>query len=177
MAKINITDRVAYDRETVFKTFRDDLVALIPHLPDIKDIDVKERETVDDSTLKVINLWKAEAEEIPRLARSFIKPDMLEWTDYATWREDAWACDWRMEVGFLSDAVTCEGTTAYREAGSEATEVTIDGILEVDAKKIPGVPRLGAGKIGKVIEGFVVKLITPNLTQVNRGMERYLDGQ
>ncbi len=174
MADINIKDSVAHGREKVFKTFRDELTELIPHLPDIKDIEVKDREEVDDNTVKVVNLWKAEAEEIPRLARSFIKPEMLKWTDYATWREDAWECDWRMEVGFLSDAVTCEGTNRYLEKGEGITEVVIEGTLEVDAAKIPGVPRLGAGKIGRVIESFVVKLITPNLTQVNRGLESYL---
>ncbi len=174
MADIKITDTIAHDREKVFTTFRDELQELIPHLPDIKDIELKDRDEVDEHTTKVINLWKAEPAEVPTLARSFIKPEMLEWTDYATWRKDAWECDWRMKVGFLSDAVTCEGVNKYRELGGGKTEITIEGVLEVDARKVPGVPRLGAGKIGSVIENFVVKLITPNLTNVNRGLESYL---
>lgn len=177
MAKIDITDEVAYDRQKVFSTFRDELVELIPHLPDVKKITVKEREQVDENTVKVVNLWEAQAEEVPRIARSFIKPEMLKWTDYATWRQDAWECDWQMEVGFLTDAVTCEGTTYYRQKGEGRTEIAIKGKLEVDAAQIPGVPRLGAGKIGSAVEGFVVKLITPNLTNVNRGLERYLEGK
>lgn len=176
MADIDITDEVAYDRETVFTTFRDELVELVPHLPDVKDITVEDREQVDDNTVKVVNLWEAEPKEVPRVARSFIKPEMLKWTDYATWRHDDWDCDWRMEVGFLSDAVSCEGTTSYRAVGDGRTEIAIDGKLEVDAKQIPGVPRFGAGKIGSVVEKFVVKLITPNLTKVNRGLEQYLEG-
>lgn len=175
MADIDIKDTVAHDRETVFSTFRDELTELIPHLPDVKDIEVKDREDVDDSTVKVTNLWKAEPEEIPRLARSFIKPEMLKWTDYATWRQDDWECDWVMEVGFLSDAVTCEGTTRYVDKGDGETEVIIKGKLEVDAAQIPGVPRFGAGKIGSAVENFVVRLITPNLTNVNRGLESYLE--
>lgn len=177
MADINITDEVAYECEKVFTTFRDDLTELIPHLPDVKDITVKDREQVDDNTIKVVNLWEAEAEEVPRIARSFIKPDMLKWTDYATWRQDDWECDWVMEVGFLSDAVTCEGTTNYRSTSDGETEIAINGKLEVDARQIPGVPRFGAGKIGDAVEKFVVKLITPNLTQVNRGLESYLEQQ
>lgn len=175
MASIEITDEVAYDRQTVFETFRDELVELVPHLPDVKEITVKSREQVDDDTVEVVNLWNAEAEDVPKLARSFIKPEMLEWTDYATWREDDYKCDWEMEVGFLPEAVTCEGTTTYREKGDEHTEIAIDGTLTVDAKQIPGVPRFGAGKIGDVVENFVVKLITPNLTNVNRGLEKYLE--
>ena len=177
MADIDITDEVAHSREKVFTTFRDDLTELIPHLPDIKNITVKDRDQLDDQTIKVVNLWEAEAEEVPKVARSFIKPEMLKWTDYATWRKDAWECDWEMEVGFLTDAVTCEGTNRYRELADDRTEIHIDGKLEVDARQIPGVPRLGAGKIGNVVENFVVKLITPNLTNVNRGLERYLAEQ
>ena len=174
MAKIEIKDEVAHDCQTVFTTFRDELVELIPHLPDVKDIEVKDREEIDESTIKVVNLWTAEAEEIPRVARPFIKPEMLVWTDYATWRQDDWECEWEMEVGFLSEAVSCKGTTRYRALGDDRTEVVIKGNLDVDAAKIPGVPRLGAGKIGSVIENFVVRLITPNLTNINRGLERYL---
>lgn len=174
MAEIDITDEIAHDRKTVFETFRDDLVELVPHLPDIKQITVEDREQVDDDTVEVVNLWNAEAEEIPRIARSFIKPEMLKWTDYATWNSDDWTCDWRMEVGFLPEAVTCKGTNEYRDKGDDRTEIAIRGELNVDASKIPGVPRLGAGKIGGVVENFVVKLITPNLTKVNRGLEKYL---
>ena len=177
MADINITDEVAFERERVFTTFRDELTELIPHLPDIKDITVEDRKEVDDNTVKVVNLWEAHPEEVPRVARSFIKPEMLKWTDYATWRRDAWECDWNMEVGFLTDAVTCEGTTRYLKKGDDNTEIAIDGKLEVDAREIPGVPRLGAGKIGSVVENFVVKLITPNLTKVNRGLEQYLNDE
>ena len=176
MAKIDIKDTVAHDRQTVFSTFRDELTELIPHLPDVKNIEVKEREEADESTVKVTNLWEAEPEEIPRLARAFIKPEMLKWTDFATWRQDEWECDWEMEVGFLSDAVTCKGTTRYVEKGEGETEVVITGELEVDAAKIPGVPRLGAGRIGSAVENFVVRLITPNLTNINRGLESYLEG-
>jgi hypothetical protein len=174
MAEINIKDVVGASRETVFSTFRDELVELLPHLPDVKSIEVKEREEPNESTVKVVNLWKADAAEIPRLAQAFVKPEMLEWTDYATWNAEQWTCEWEMEVGFLSEAVTCKGTTTYAEKGDDRTEVVIRGDLTVDARKIPGVPRIGAGKIGDVIEGFVVRLITPNLTQVNRGLESYL---
>ena len=79
-----------------------------------------------------------------------------------------------MEVGFLSEAITARGTNRYVERG------TVDrnrdhGDLIVDAKHIPGVPRLLAGKGRSAVEKFVVKLITPNLTDVNRGLEKYLE--
>jgi hypothetical protein len=81
-----------------------------------------------------------------------------------------------MEVGFLSEAVKCSGQTRYKAKG-DRTECHISGELEVDASKIPGVPRLLAGKLGKAVEGFVVKLITPNLRATNRAMEKYLKSE
>jgi hypothetical protein len=172
MAKINITDEIAHDRETVFATFRDHLKDLLPYLPNIESITVEKRED-KDNRVDVVNLWKASGEEVPRVAQAFIKPEMLQWHDYATWKNDAFLCEWDMKVGFLPGAVTCKGTTRYEEKNGK-TRIVMEGELKVDASKIRGVPRLVAGKVGDAVEGFVVKLITPNLTEVNRGLEKYL---
>ncbi len=173
MAKINIKDVVAHDRALTYETFRDHLADLVPFLPTVQSITVEKREEPDDSTVNVVNLWKAEGEEIPKLAQSFIKPEMLQWHDHATWNNETFSCDWDMEVGFLKEAISCKGTTRYIDRNGK-TEVVIEGDLKVDATKIPGVPRLVAGKVGDIVEKFVVKMITPNLTEVNRGVERYL---
>jgi hypothetical protein len=176
MAKISVNDTVAYPRELVFTTFRDDLDKLDDYLPDIESITTQSRDDVDEDTTKVVRLWKARDEDIPTLASKFIKPEMLQWTDHATWHEDEWTCDWEMEVGFLTDAITAKGTNRYIDKGDKV-EIIIDGTLEVDAKQIPGVPRMLAGKVGSAVEKFVVKMITPNLKEVNRGVERYLATQ
>jgi hypothetical protein len=42
-------------------------------------------------------------------------------------------------------------------------------------KKMPGVPRILAGRIAPKLESFIVMLITPNLEKVNQSIERYLD--
>ena len=177
MARLNVDDEVDFDRQEVFETFRDDLIELIDYLPNIEDIEVDSYERQDDDTVEVVNIWKATEKDIPTLARKFIKPEMLQWTDYATWHQNDWVCEWEMEVGFLKDAITCTGQTRYLDAGEGKTKIHIDGDLEVDAKQIPGVPRLVANKVGDAVEGFVVKLIEPNLTDVNRGLERYLANQ
>lgn len=173
MAVMDIRDEIAYPIDTVYPAFRDELKHVAPYLPDIEDIIVQSTERVDEDTLKVVNLWKASDGKVPTLAQSFIKPDMLQWTDRATWHDDECYCDWEMEVGFLPEAVTCKGRTLYKKKG-DRTEIHITGDLSVDAKKIPGVPRLMAGKVGKVVEEFVVKMITPNLKATNRAMEKHL---
>lgn len=173
MATLDIKDEIAYPLETVYPAFRDELKEVAPYLPNIDKIIVQSTERIDDDTLKVVNLWKASDGDIPTLAQGFIKPDMLQWTDYATWHDDKLYCDWEMEVGFLPNAVKCKGKTTYTKKG-DRTEVHILGELVVDAKQIPGVPRLMAGKVGSVVEGFVVKMITPNLKATNRAMEKHL---
>lgn len=176
MAKIDITDTVDYPLEEVYETFRDHLAELQPFLPTIDGIDVESYERVDEDTVKIVNIWTAADSEVPKLAQKFIKPEMMKWTDRATWKDDEFLCFWEMEVGFLQEAISCSGKTVYTKAG-ERTKVHIQGDLKVDAKHIPGVPRLVAGKVGDTVEKFVVKMITPNMTEVNRGCEKYLDKQ
>lgn len=176
MAKISTTDEVAYPRQQVFETFREDLEHLIPYLPDIESIEQQSYEQIDERRVKVVRIWKARDEDVPKMARKFIKPEMLQWTDTAIWDQDAWTCDWSMEVGFLSEAISASGTNRYIERDGK-TRIEIGGELKVDARHIPGVPRLLSGKLGAAVEKFVVKLITPNLTDVNRGLEKYLADQ
>ena len=172
MARIDITDSIEYDRETVYEVFRDKMGEVKQYLPTVKDI-VQESCERDGDTVHIVNLWIAADEDIPAIAQKFIKPEMLQWIDTATWHDDEHSVDWDMEVGFMSEAISCSGTTYYRTNG-DYTEVNITGDLRVDAKKIPGVPRLLAGKVGSAVEAFVVKMITPNLKEANRGVEKYL---
>lgn len=175
MARIDIRDTIKFPRDTVYPTFRDHLVDLKPYLPTVKDIEQQSYDR-DGDTVNIVNVWYAADEDIPSVASKFIKPEMLQWTDTAVWHDDSNSCDWDMEVGFLQEAISCNGTTHYREKGDQ-TEVHITGELRVDASKIPGVPRLIAGKVGDAVEKFVVKMITPNLKEVNRGAEKYLASQ
>lgn len=175
MAKIDIRDTISHERDTIYEIFRDKLVELRPFLPTVKDI-IQESYERDGDTVNIVNTWVAADEDIPSVAQKFIKPEMLRWTDRATWHDDENSCDWDMEVGFLKEAISCAGKTYYREKNGK-TEVHITGDLQVDAKKIPGVPKLLAGKVGDAVEKFVVKMITPNLKEVNRGAEKYLAEQ
>ncbi len=54
------------------------------------------------------------------------------------------------------------------------TEVILEGTISIDARKVPGVPKLMARKIGSAVETFVVKLIKPNLCKTNDGVRQFL---
>ena len=176
MAPIDIRDHIDFPLEQVYETSRDKLPLMASYLPNIEEIQVLENERIDAKSLRVANLWKAAETEIPSMASSFIKPEMLQWTDRATWDDEAHTCTWKIEVGFMSDAIDCEGITYYT-ASENKTEVHITGNFTVDASKIPGIPRLLSSKVNGMIEKFVVKLITPNLQATNRAIASYLREQ
>ena len=174
MAKISVKDNVNCDLETVFSVFRDKLTDLVAYLPDVEEIKVISREEVDDETLKMVNYWRANYDQVPKVARKFVKPDMLAWTDYATWHENERICKWVIEVDSFKEGVSCSGETIYKAVGDNVTEVSINGTLDIDVKKIPGVPKIGASRTGPLVEKFMAPIISSNLTNVHRGLEKYI---
>ena len=104
---------------------------------------------------------------------AFLSEAMLSWTDYATWTEDDWTCSWRSETHAFTEAVKTVGTNKFVEVDG-GTKIMIRGVLEIDAKKIKGVPGFLAGKVGSAVESFLVGRIKPNLIEVTDGLRKYL---
>ena len=173
--KIDADTRIAFPREVAFRTYRDELPNLIPWLPNVKSIEVKETEDAPGGVAtrtRKLNLWRAKA-DIPAAAQRIIKPDMLAWDDHALWDEADWTCEWRVAPHFFGDRIRCSGKNNYVVDGAHVI-LQIRGELTVDAQGLPGVPRLVAGPVASAIERFVVALLTPNLTAVGKGLEAYL---
>ena len=55
--------------------------------------------------------------------------------------------------------------------------VRLTGDLQINVKEIPGVPSFLAKRLAPQVEKFIVSLITPNLEQVNKSIERFLDAE
>lgn len=173
MKKFTIKDTFPFSRDEVYATQRDHLAELSAYLDDIDEIVVESREEEGD-IVRFVNFWKAAPTEIPKLARPFIKPEMLQWHDYATWDASEFSCAWEMKLGFLPDAIEARGLNHWKQLGEGRTLVVIDGSITIHADRIPGIPRMMAGKAGDVIESFVVKMIEPNLKKTNLGVTQYL---
>lgn len=172
--KIYVEDIIHFPLDTVFSTYRDNLPELSSYLPNIDAITQEEREELEDGSVKLLNVWKASPTEIPKIVRPFIDPNAISWKDYAHWDHANLTCEWRMELSIFSDHISVKGLNRFEPKGEDAVKFIINGELSVDAKKIPGVPRLLAGRIGPAIEKFVITLITPNLKGVNRGLEKLI---
>ena len=159
-------------REVVFKAYRDELLSLLPYLPNVRGIEIKSR-TEDGPVVQFVNLWRGGG-EIPAAARAILSESMLSWDDHAKWDERAFVCDWRIETHSFTEAVRCLGRNSVLEDGPGKTLLEIRGSLDIDAKKIRGVPGFLAGKVGRTIEEFLLNKIQPNLIETAKGLERFL---
>lgn len=159
-------------RKAVFEVYRDDLPDLVPDLPSVRGIDVKSRKEEGDR-VEMVNVWHGGG-DIPSAIRAFLSESMLSWTDYALWDASDFSCAWRSESHSFKDAVHSRGKNLFVELGPNRTAIRIGGSIDVDGTKVPGVPKLLAGKAGGLIEKFLVKQIQDNLKEVAAGVDRYL---
>ncbi len=172
--KIHSVSMVHHPREAVFRAYRDRLSDIAAYIPDVREIKVESRDD-SGSVTKLHNVWIAQR-DVPTALKMVLKPENLRWDDYATWREDGFTCEWEIKTRVFRDKVSCRGRNTFTVDGGQ-TKVLLSGELEIDMASVPGVPRLLARKLGPKIEKFIVSLITPNLEQVNKSLERFLDDQ
>ena len=170
--KIHSESRIPHAQAKVYGAYRDRLPEVAAYIPDIKSITVVSREDVAHGCT-LHNRWAADR-EIPKMVQRFLKPEMLCWDDYADWHDDAAYCDWRLSIPAFPTQVQCSGRNTF-VADGEHTRVVLTGELHIQASKIPGVPKLLARQLAPQIEKFIVRLITPNLEQVNRSLGTFLD--
>lgn len=171
--QIHSESRIHHPLDLVYSCYRDRLPQIAPYTPDIREIIVKSREEMAAGP-KIHNVWVADR-DIPKVAQGVLKPEMLQWDDYAEWDDEAKHVNWRLHIPAFPDAVKCSGRNAFFADGPDATRVVLSGDLAINVKNVPGVPRLLAGRIAPKLEAFIVKLITPNLEKVNHSLERFLD--
>lgn len=170
--KVEADSRVSFSRERVWSVYLDELENMVEFLPNVSRIERKSREETG-GMVKIVRLWTAKA-KLPDAASSFIKPHMLQWTDYASWDRATWRCSWRIETGALPGAVECSGQTIYEETSASVSVVSLRGELHIHPEKVPGVPRLLSRTLQPLVERVIVAGIEPNLRGVAGGVEKYL---
>jgi len=172
--KLSIVTQINHSADACFSAMRDEMPNLAKFMPNVEKIEVVSRET-SDSGVKLTNRWHAASTEIPTLARPFIDPDKVFWLDHADWTEAGHRCAWRLELGFLTDRVTCEGFTIFTPEGENNCKMEIDGALSLDLKGL--VPRLMVGRATKGVEQFILKLMEPNFRRMGRALTEFLDAK
>lgn len=157
--------------EDVYVIIRDRLVDLVPYLDNVASIAEIERKPQGGGQ-HVLNRWRADPGQVPSLVRGFLKPEMLEWLDHADWNDAEHHVDWRIESAVFAGLYTCKGRNRVVAAGSDV-RIIISGELVVDAGRIPGLPRLLAGKVVPTLESYLVDRMKPNMASLGTGVSRY----
>ena len=173
--RFECVDDVGHGAEEVFLLLRDAQPSLVPYLNDVEEIVVTERRE-EAGVVHITNLWKGSANKAPALVQKFLSPDLLSWRDHATWHdgEERYA-SWRLDPKVGGRLFECSGKTTISAAGPGKCRIKIQGDLRVYPERLPGVPRLLAGKLRGKIEAFVIEMLVPNMQTMARGVQAYLD--
>jgi hypothetical protein len=167
--QIRADARLPFPRPAVFAAYRDEIVSVLPYLPNVRRIEIVSKTTEGDVT-KFVNEWHGGG-EIPAAARAFVSESMLSWTDRATWDARAFTCTWTIETHAFTEAIECRGTNTFFEDG-DGTRIEMRGDITIDPKKLRGVPGLLSGKIAKTAEELLVGRIAPNFVETSRGLSK-----
>lgn len=165
---------IPFPRPLVFSTYRDQLLSLLPYLPNVRTIELKKRSQVD-GVITLVNDWHGGG-EIPPAARALLSESMLSWTEYTSWNSAEYTTNWEIKTHAFTEAVTCIGKNIFRESG-QGTQLISKGNLTIDCAQITGVPHFLAKIIGGVVEDFLSHKIEPNLLQLGEGVISYLTEQ
>lgn len=173
--ELNASSLIRHPLPEVYKAYRDELPDIAHFIPNVKEVRVLSREDRPGG-VKLHNLWVGRG-EIPKVAQGIIKPDMLNWDDYAEWDDGTTSCQWEIKIRVFTEKFSCRGQNRISAEGPGQSRVTLSGKLEIDLRDIPGVPRIFASRIAPQVEAFIIALIKPNLEQVNVALGKYLDSR
>jgi hypothetical protein len=169
------TDRVSHPAALILETMIERMQEIVPFLDNIESIELQEREDLPGGRLRIVRRWQGAATSVPSVLRPFVTPELLAWLDTAIWVPDEYRVEWSHSscVRGAAQLYDCSGINYFEPDGSNATRIRITGELIIHPDRVPGVPRFLASRIAPQIESFVIGLITPNLTGLARGLQRY----
>ena len=172
--KLSIVTKIPHSAQACYEAMRDEMPNLAKFMPNIQKIDVIARED-DADGVRLTNQWYAAGTEIPTLARPFVDPDRVFWLDHAHWLAEGYRCQWRRELGFLTDRVSCKGFTFFTPTSEDSCQMEIDGDLTLDLKGL--VPRLMVGRATKGVEQFILKMMEPNFRRMGQSLTDFLNAR
>lgn len=173
--KIRSSSIIDHPIERVWRAYRDELPDIAKTIPDIEEVKELSREEREGGAT-IHNVWVSSA-SLPPLVDRVIKPEHLQWDDFAEWDDVAHHVDWSIKTRVFTDRISCGGRNLFEALDEGRTRLTIQGDLQIDFTRLPGMPRMLRKRIGPRLEKFFVGLITPNLERVTEHLRRYLDGQ
>ena len=173
--RIDVRQDVSHPLEKVYATMRDNLPGIVPFLSGVESIETTEREESGPGRVRLLNVWRANKETVPKAVRSFVSRNMLRWKEHAEWCDEDHSVHWRFETFQLDKLFECSGGNLFEKTPGGHTRMHIQGELQIYPERIPGVPRFLARRIKPKIEKFIMKLVGSNLTDLAHGLQEFLD--
>jgi hypothetical protein len=169
-------DTIPYPADVVLEIMIQRIEVIVPYLPHIERIDTLETKQSRDGHYRIIRRWEGSKDTLPATLRPFISNEWLAWTDTALWSPAEHKVDWSLstKLGHMYD---CSGTNYIEpdpKAPGKHTRIRIAGNLTVYPDRVPGIPSLLSKRLTPLVERFIIDMITPNLTAVGNGIDRYL---
>jgi hypothetical protein len=169
---IESSDIVEQSAEEVYRIVRDQMQLIVPYMPNIEKIEQVEREDRQGGP-RIVNHWTAKS-QLPAIASRFVSPEILSWVDRARWNDATYSVEYEIEGKWRPDLYTCRGLNSFRPDGAGRTEVRVSVELRIHGDRLPGIPKLLAGRVVPAVEEFVRRLMQPNLTSLAKGLQAYL---
>jgi len=170
-----ISDPIPLSEEEALTLMRDNMTTLVPFMPDTESIEELSREGEGDE-VKVVKLWRASTENVPKALRSFIKPELMSWRDHASWSTSERRGTWELEPMAGGQLFDCSGVTSIKAHPQGALlEITVN--LDIYPERLPGVPKLLAKTIRGQVEKFIGQILSDNMRQLAQSVTRYAESQ
>ena len=171
---IQAKEHITHPAILVFETIRDRTQDMVSYMPNIDEMEVLTRQE-EASVVRLYNRWQGASNDVPKVVRPFIKKELISWHDRAAWDQDKLSCAWEIEAAVGKDFFSCRGNTTIEPEGDARCLFSLKGELVVDPRRVPGVPRLLAGRLKNPLEKFIANAISPNLTSIAKAVQQYLD--
>ena len=173
--RIDVVQEIGHPIEKVFASMRDELPGIADFLSGVESIETTEREELGPGRVRLLNVWQANKENVPKAVRPFVTRKMLRWKDHAEWHEEDHSVRWRFETFQLDKLFECSGGNQFEQVAAGRTRMRIQGELQIYPERIPGVPRILARRIKPKIEKFIMKMVGTNLGDLANGLKQFLD--
>lgn len=169
------TEAISHPRERVYELLKNGLTDLVPLVPNVIQVSELSREQIGPGEENIVNEWHGDPGSAPRLLRPFIRPEMQIWRDYAHWVDHEYLVHWRFEAPSFANFYECGGTNYVEEDGSGGTIVRLTGTLVTHPERIRGVPKGLARKLAPTVEKWLINLVSPNLSELPKAVQQFLD--
>lgn len=165
---------LATDPQTAFTVLHDRFTDLPTYLPNVLFIRELERQApAADGSVRTVHRWKADPELIPKLARSFLKPSLLEWVGNAHWQPAQAQVNFVFHSDHFKGLYDCDGTFRILPRAG-ACDIRVDVRFDVYPERLPGVPKWIANRAAGVIESTLVGAVRPSLAALPQALTHLL---